>query len=428
MMKMEKSPPILILNIKGLVLAAEHIVAPVKARAMQSLPLVEDAWLLLSGGLIVDYGPMTFLSEKIRSMEGLLQINARGKFVFPSFCDSHSHIVFAGSREAEFVDKIQGASYEDIARRGGGILNSAKKLREASEEDLYLSALSRLDEVISQGTGAIEIKSGYGLTTESEIKMLRVIRKLKNSTAIQIRSTFLGAHAIPEEYKSDPDKYIELVINEMIPCVAAENLADYVDVFCDTGFFSIKQTERILMAGINYGLKPKLHANQLANSGGVEVGVKYNAISVDHLENIGEEQIQCIFESETIATLLPAAAFFLGSSLPPVSRMIAAGLPIALASDFNPGSSPSGNMKLVLSLACILMKMLPAEAIHATTINGAYAMGLGDVLGSISRGKIANVFITKEIPSVEFFPYAFGSDLIDTIILSGRIIKSISDD
>ena len=421
---MENSEPILILNIRGLVLANENISNPVKGPAMQSLPVLEDAWLLLSGGLIEDYGPMELLSEKIPDTSGLLKINARGRFVFPSFCDSHSHIVFAGSREQEFVDKIQGLSYGEIASKGGGILNSAKILQQVSEEELYLNALSRLNEVIGKGTGALEIKSGYGLSTEAELKILRVIKRLKDETPVRIKATFLGAHAVPEEFRSNPDSYADLVIDEMIPRVAAENLADYIDVFCDSGFFTIKQTDRILVAGIKFGLRPKLHANQLENSGGVQLGVKYNALSVDHLEKIDSDEIQCLLESTTIPVLLPGAAFFLRSSLPPARRMIDAGLPIALASDFNPGTSPSGNMKLVLSLACILMRMMPAEALHAATINGAYAMGIGDVLGSISRGKIANVFITKEIPSVDFFPYAFGSDLIDTIILNGKVIST----
>ncbi len=421
---MDNSTPILIQNIKGLVLASETLSAPVKGKAMQSLPILENSWLLLDKGLIQDYGRMKDLKDEISQHKNLLQVNADGKFALPSFCDSHSHIVFASSREQEFVDKIKGASYEEIARKGGGILNSAKRLKVTSEEELYKSALARVQEVIQTGTGALEIKSGYGLSLEDELKMLRVIKKLKNNCPLQIKATFLGAHAIPEEYKSEPDLYVDQVINEMIPLVASENLADYIDVFCDTGFFSIEQTERILMAGIKYGLKAKLHANQLGNSGGVQVGVKYNALSVDHLENIDDEEIDCLLSSETIPTLLPGAAFYLRSSLPPARRMIMAGLPLALASDFNPGSSPSGNMKLILSLACILLKMLPSEAIIASTINGAFAMGLQDSVGSITRGKIANIIITKEIPSLEYFPYAFGSKLIDMIILNGRIIES----
>jgi imidazolonepropionase len=422
---MENNNPILILNIQGLVLATENISVPIKGKALQELPVLKNSWLLIADGHIENYGSMNDLPNEITTRKDLFKIDAGGKFVFPSFCDSHSHIVYAGSREHEFVDKIRGASYEEIARKGGGILNSAQRLRKTSEEDLYQSALARVSEVIQMGTGALEIKSGYGLTLEDELKMLRVIRRLRNDCPLQIKATFLGAHAIPEEFKSDPDDYVDIVINEMIPLVASENLADYIDVFCDTGFFSTEQTERILMAGIKYGLRAKLHSNQIGNSGGVQVGVKYNALSVDHLENIDDYEIECLLASDTMPTLLPGAAFFLHSSLPPARRMISAGLPIALASDFNPGSSPSGNMKLILSLACILLKLLPAEAIFGATINGAFAMGLEDVLGTISKGKIANLFITKEIPSFEFFPYAFGSDLIETVILNGKIIKKI---
>jgi imidazolonepropionase len=420
---MEYAPPILIQNIKGLVLATEKLSHTVKGHAMQSLPVMHDAWVFLDQGKIDSYGLEADPLPEIQRKKEIIRINAEGKFVFPSFCDSHSHIVFASSREKEFVDKIKGASYEEIAGKGGGILNSARRLRSTSEEQLYSAALARVDEVIQSGTGAIEIKSGYGLSTEEELKILRVIKRLKTNCPLQIKSTFLGAHAIPEEFKSDPDTYVDQVINEMIPLVAAENLADYIDVFCDTGFFTIEQTERILMSGIKYGMRAKLHANQLGNSGGVQVAVKYNALSVDHLENIDNEEIECLRTSETIPTLLPGSAFFLRSSLPPARQMINAGLPLALASDFNPGSSPSGNMKLVLSLACILLKMHPSEAIIAATINGAFAMGLEDSVGSISRGKIANLFITKDMPSIEYFPYAFGSDLMDTIILNGRIVN-----
>jgi imidazolonepropionase len=422
---MENNPSILIVNIKGLVLATENISFPVKGKALQELPVLKNSWLLLASGRIENYGSMNNLPNEITTRIDLLKIDAGGKFVFPSFCDSHSHIVYAGSREHEFVNKIRGASYEEIARKGGGILNSAQQLRKTSEEDLYQSALARVNEVIETGTGALEIKSGYGLTPEDELKMLRVIKRLKNDCPVQIKATFLGAHAVPEEYKSDPDEYVDIVINEMIPMVAAENLADYIDVFCDTGFFSTEQTERILMAGIKYGLKAKLHSNQIGNSGGVQVGVKYNALSVDHLENIEDDEIDCLLASDTMPTLLPGAAFFLRSSLPPARRMISAGLPIALASDFNPGSSPSGNMKLVLSLACILLKLLPAEAIFGATVNGAFAMGLEDIMGTISKGKIASLFITKAIPSLDFFPYAFGSDLIETVILNGKIMSII---
>ncbi len=348
-------------------------------------------------------------------------VDAAGRFVFPSFCDSHTHIVFAGSREAEFTDKIKGLSYEEIARRGGGILNSAKRLHETSEDELYNQSMVRINEVIGQGTGAIEIKSGYGLNPEDELKMLRVIRRIKNNSPLEVKSTFLGAHAIPAEYKNSREDYISLIINEMIPVVASEELADYIDVFCDKGFFTVEETERILMAGMKYGLVPKLHANELGFSGGVQTGVKYNALSVDHLECTGDDEINALLGSDTMPTLLPGSAFFLGLPDPPVRKMIAAGLPVALASDYNPGSSPSGNMKLVMSLGCIKLKMLPEEVINAVTINSAYAMGLSESHGSIARGKVANVFITKKITSYSFMPYAFGSDLIETTILKGKI-------
>jgi imidazolonepropionase len=329
--------------------------------------------------------------------------------------------VFPASREIEYIDKIKGVSYEEIAKRGGGILNSARRTREASEKQLYLAAMARLEEMVSYGTGAVEIKSGYGLTTESEIKMLRVIRKLKENSPVTIVSTFLGAHAIPLEYKSDPQAYIDMIINEMIPLIAAEELADFIDVFCDRGFFSVEDTDRILNAGMKYGLRPKIHANELGITGGVQVGVKYNALSVDHLEHIGEEEISALKNSETMPTVLPGASFFLGLPYAPVRRMIDAGLPVAMASDFNPGSSPSGNMQFILSMGCIKYKMLPQEAINAVTLNGAYAMGLERELGSIAVGKKANVFITKEIPSVEYMPYAFGSNKVEKVILGGKL-------
>lgn len=350
-------------------------------------------------------------------------IDASGKFVFPSYCDSHTHLVYAGSREIEYIDKIKGLSYEEIAKRGGGILNSAKLLRDTSEEELFDQSVNRVDEIIRMGTGAVEIKSGYGLTTESELKMLRVIKRLKNSVPVEIKATFLGAHAVPQEYKSNQEKYVDIVINEMIPAVAAEELADYIDVFCDKGFFTVEQTERILMAGIKYGLIPKIHANELDYSGGIQTGVKYDALSVDHLEFTGEDEIAALLNSNTMPTLLPGAAFFLGMIDPPVRKMIDAGLPVALASDFNPGSSPSGNMKLIMSLAIIKLRMLPEEAINASTINGAYAMGISETHGSIARGKVANMYITKEIPSYVYLPYAYGSDLIDTVILKGNIVE-----
>jgi imidazolonepropionase len=350
-------------------------------------------------------------------------IDASGKYVFPSFCDSHTHLVYAGSREQEFSDKIRGLSYEEIAARGGGILNSAKLLHETSEDDLFIQSMKRVDEIIQQGTGAVEIKSGYGLNTRDEIRMLRVIKRIRESSPIEVKATFLGAHAVPDTYKNDREKYIDLIINEMIPLIASEELADYIDVFCDRGFFTVRETELILMAGIKNGLIPKLHANELDFSGGVQAGIKYNAISVDHLECSGDDEIGALLSSETMPTLLPGSAFFSRLPDPPARKIIDAGLPVALASDYNPGSSPSGNMKLVMSLGCIRLKMLPEEAINAATINSAYAMGISETHGSIARGKVANMFITKEIPSLYYFPYAFGSDLIETVIIKGEIIK-----
>lgn len=410
---------LLIKNIKSLIGVETHSVKWLAGKDMQKLNTIEDAYVFIDKDKISDFGKMENLN--INNFQGEI-IDASGKMVFPSFCDSHTHLVYAGSREIEYSDKIKGLSYEEIAKHGGGILNSAKLLHNTSEDSLYEQALHRINEIIGFGTGAVEIKSGYGLTVEDELKMLRVIRRLKETTPITIKSTFLGAHAVPEEYKGKQDEYVNLIINEMIPQVAMADLADYIDVFCDKGFFTVEQTDRMLMAGIKYGFRPKIHANELDYSGGIQVGVKYNALSVDHLEYTGDEEIKALLGSETIPTLLPGAAFFLGMVDPPVRKMIDAGLPIALASDYNPGSSPSGNMKFVMSLGTIKLKMLPEEVINATTINGAYAMGLSESLGSIAKGKIANVFITKEIPSYEFMPYAFSSNLIDQIILNGKLI------
>jgi imidazolonepropionase len=416
---------ILIENIKCLVQTEENPKIKRAGKEMAELNAVNDAYLYVYEGLIRDFGRMKDLpSRKILSENpAVSRINASGKHVFPSFCDSHTHLVYAGSREIEFTDKIRGLSYVDIAKRGGGILNSAKLLHETSEDELFAQAMARVNEIIYQGTGAVEIKSGYGLNTNDELKMLRVIKRIKDSSSLEVKATFLGAHAVPAEYKNHRRKYIDIVINEMIPVVASEDLADYIDVFCDRGFFTIEDTERILMAGIKYGLRAKIHANELGFSGGIQTGVKYNALSVDHLEFTGENEIDSLLGSETMPTLLPGAAFFLGMTDPPARKMIDRGLPIALASDYNPGSSPSGNMKLIMSLGCIMLRMLPEEVINAVTLNSAYAMGLSETHGSIARGKVANVFITKEIPSFEFMPYAFGSDLIDTIILKGEIIN-----
>ena len=416
---------LLIKNIKTLVQINENPKLRVCGNDMSAISTISDAFLYMSNGIISDFGKMNDpkLNDLLLENPQIIAIDASGRFVFPSFCDSHTHLVYAGSREIEYVDKIRGLSYEEIAKRGGGILNSARLLHETSEDELYKQSMVRVNEIIGLGTGAVEIKSGYGLNVEDELKMLRVIRRIKNSSPIEVKSTFLGAHAIPEEFKNCHEKYVDIVINEMIPAVAYEDLADFIDVFCDRGFFTIEETERILMAGMKYGLIAKLHANELGYTGGIQTGVKYNALSVDHLEFTGNEEIDMLLKSETMPTLLPGSAFFLGMKDPPVRQMINAGLPIALASDYNPGSSPSGNMKLIMSLGCIKLRMLPEEVINAVTINSAYAMGLSESHGSISKGNVANVFITKEIPSYEFMPYAFGSDLIETVILKGNIIQ-----
>lgn len=414
---------IFIKNIRSLIQTEDVPELKVCGRGMAELNTINDAFLYIKDGLIRDFGKMKDLqnSEIITKNPLTDVIDATGRLVFPSFCDSHTHLVYAGSREIEYTDKIHGLSYVEIAKKGGGILNSAEKLHETCEEELYKQSMTRINEIIGLGTGAVEIKSGYGLNLDDELKMLRVIRRIKDTCPIEVKATFLGAHAIPDEYKGKREKYVDLVINEMIPVVASEKLADYIDVFCDNGFFTVEDTERILMAGIKYGLTAKLHANELGYSGGIQTGVKYNALSVDHLECTGDEEINALIGSETMPTLLPGSAFFLGMPDPPVRKMINAGLPVALASDYNPGSSPSGNMKLIMSFGCIKLRMFPEEAINAVTINSAYAMGLSETHGSIARGKVANVFITKEIPSYEFMPYAFGSNLIETVILKGKI-------
>ena len=416
---------LLIENIKQLVQV--ETVSPKKwvaGKEMAALDSVKDAFLFIEDGKIAAFGKMENVSENSHFWDGkeVEVIDAKGRFVFPSFVDSHTHLVYPASREIEYVDKIKGLSYEEIARRGGGILNSAKKMQEISEEVLLQDALKRLDEIASYGTGAVEIKSGYGLSFASELKMLRVIKKLKALTPLTIRSTFLGAHAVPAEYKGRKGEYVDLVINEMLPQVALEGLADYIDVFCDKGFFTVEDTERILEAGLQYGLQGKIHANELAFSGGVQAGVKYKVLSVDHLEYVGDDEIRALLGSQTMPTILPGAAFFLGMVYAPARKMIDAGLPVAMASDFNPGSSPSGNMQFILSMASIAYKLLPEEGINATTINTAYAMDLSDQLGSIAVGKKANVYITKEIPTLEFLPYYYGVNKIDTVILNGVVI------
>ena len=415
---------IIITNIKKLVQVEDKPKKWKAGKEMADVATIDIAWLLIENDRIKDFGPMSSfpgLKFEVRSSK-LKEIDATEKMVFPSFCDSHTHLVFPNSREIEYVDKIKGLSYEEIAKRGGGILNSAKRMKETTVAELVESALERLEEIAAYGTGAVEIKSGYGLDTEEELKMLYAIRKLKELSPLTIKSTFLGAHSIPAEYRGKQHEYVDMVINEMIPQVAAEGLADYIDVFCDRGFFTVEDTERILMAGMNYGLRPKIHANELDYSGGIQVGVKYNALSVDHLEFTGDKEIEVLKNSETMPTILPGAAFFLGMIYAPARKMIDAGLPVAMASDFNPGSSPSGNMQLILSMASILYRLTPEEAINACTINGAYAMGLEEDFGSIAIGKKANLFITKEIPTIEFMPYYYGSNKVETVILNGKVV------
>ncbi|MRR19388.1 imidazolonepropionase [bacterium] len=408
-------------NIGMLVQTRDEKVAFVAGRDMADLPVIESSWLLIEDDIIAAYGPM----ESIPSFSNdLRRLDAGGGLVFPAFCDPHTHLVYAGSREKEYTDKILGLSYEEIAKRGGGILNSAWLLHETSEAELFRQSMERVREIISFGTGAVEIKSGYGLTTGDELKMLRVIRRIKQESPLTVKSTFLGAHAVPASYRDNRSGYVDLIVNEMIPAVAAEGLADYIDVFCDRGFFTVEETSRILEAGISHGMRPKMHANELDYSGGIQVGVKYRALSVDHLEFTGEAEIAALLGSGTMPTLLPGAAFFLGMTDPPARKMIDAGLPVAMASDYNPGSSPSGNMKLVMSLGCIRLRLLPAEAINAVTINSAYAMGIEETHGSVTVGKKANLFITKKIPSYEYMTYAYGSNLVETVILNGEIVCS----
>lgn len=413
---------LLITHIGNLLQIREPNEIVIKGDAMKNLPSLENAFLWIEDEKIADFGPMGELDPK-RFDQAEKHIDAHGGTVLPSWADSHTHIVYAGSREMEFVDKIKGLSYEQIAANGGGILNSSKRLQATSEDDLFDQSKKRLEEIMNLGTGAVEIKSGYGLTVEDELKMLRVIKRLKEEYPVPIKSTFLGAHAFPAEYKNDHNGYVDLIINEMIPRVADEKLADYIDVFCDRGFFTPEETERILIAGEKVGLPAKIHANELDYSGGIQVGVKHRARSVDHLEFTGEDEIQTLLASDTMPTLLPSTAFYLNLEFPPARKMIDAGLPVALASDYNPGSSPSGRMAFVISIACIKMKMLPAEAINAATVNGAYAMGLENEVGSITRGKRANLIITKPVSNYEYIPYAFGSDLIENVLINGRILK-----
>ena len=391
-----------------------------KGAELGNIEQLNNAWLSIHDGLISGFGKMETIAADVEIASFKEVMSVKGKSILPTWCDSHTHIVFAGSREDEFVSRIKGLSYETIAKNGGGILNSAKKLNETSEEELFESASARLHTLIKMGTGAIEIKSGYGLCLAGELKMLRVIKRLKESFEIPIKATFLGAHAFPAEYKNNHQGYIDLIMNEMLPAIEKENLADYIDVFCEDGFFNAEETDRILKAGSLHGLKAKIHANQLNYSGGIQVGIANNAISVDHLECVGTEEIDAIKNSNTIGTILPSAAFFLGIAYQPARKMIDANLAIALASDYNPGSSPSGNMPFIMALACTQLKMTPEEAFNALTFNAAHAMELANELGSITIGKKANLIITKAIPSLAFIPYAFGSNLIDQVLINGK--------
>ncbi|MBI4930457.1 MAG: imidazolonepropionase [Bacteroidetes bacterium] len=409
---------ILIKNIKSLVQVRESGIKKVSGVEMKKLPCLENAWLAIKDDKIADFGEMKDFPG-ITDWSSLQVIDATDKLVFPCWCDSHTHIVFAGSREKEFVDRINGLSYEEIAKRGGGILNSAKKLNEASEEELIQSALKRLNEIMMTGTSAVEIKSGYGLSLESELKMLRVIKKLKTLSPLTIKATFLGAHAVPSG--TTKEKYIDAIINEMLPQIAEEKLADYCDVFCEKDYFMKEDTIKILTAANKFGLKGKVHAEQLSHSGGVEAGVECGGISVDHLEFVNDNDISLLKKSETMPTILPGAQYFLCLQYPPARKMIDAGLPLAIASDYNPGSSPSGNMNFMVAHACVHYKLTPEEAINAATINSAFAMNLSATHGSIAIGKQANIFITKEIPDYSFIPYSFANDLIGIVILNGKI-------
>ena len=408
----------LITNIQELIQVRESNILKVSGQDMKQLPTIKNAYLLIDDDTIVGYGPM----DDCNNMEADTVINASGKLVLPTWCDSHTHIVYAGNREQEFVDRINGLSYEDIANRGGGILNSAEKLQLTSEDDLYIQSANRLKQVMKLGTGAIEIKSGYGLTVEAELKMLRVIKRLKQNFPLKVKATLLAAHAVPKQYKDNKEGFVDLVINELIPKVAEEQLAKYIDVFCEKGYFDLNDTERILKAGKLHGLVPKIHVNQFNAFGGIEVAVNNQALSVDHLEELTLNDIEVLKTGETMPVALPSCSYFLSIPYTPGRKLIEAGLPLALATDYNPGSTPSGNMNFVVSTACIKMKLTPEEAINAATINGAYAMGISNMYGSITRGKKANIIITKPVPSYAYLPYAFGNNHIETVIINGQIV------
>lgn len=408
----------LITNIKELLQIREVSLSKVSGAAMATLPSIKNAYLLIENDSIADFGPM----ENCPKINADTTIDATGKIVLPAWCDSHTHIVYAGNREQEFVDRINGLTYEEIAQKGGGILNSAKKINETSEEEIYNQSKKRLEEVMQQGTGAVEIKSGYGLTVDGELKMLRVIKKLSENYPVKIKATFLGAHAFPIEYKENHTAYIDLIINEMLPKIAQEKLADYIDAFCETGYFSVEETERIMEAGKQHGLISKIHVNQFTAINGIAACVKHDALSVDHLEIVADEDIEILKNSPTMPVALPSCSYFISIPYTPARKMISAGLPLALASDFNPGTSPSGNMNFVVATACIKMKMTPEEAINAATINGAYAMGISNTHGSVTVGKKANLIITKPLNSFYEIPYAFASNLIDQVIINGKIL------
>ncbi len=407
---------ILIKNIKQLAGVLENNTSALKGEELNQLNLIDNAYLAIENGIIVDYGKMDNL-QGVSDWNNLEVIDAQDKFVLPAFCDSHTHLVFAKTREEEFVDRINGLSYEEIGKKGGGILNSAQKLALMSEDELLEQALKRLELIKSYGTGAVEIKSGYGLSVKAELKMLRVIKRLKKLSDLTIKATFLGAHAFPSEYKNKKDAYVDLIINNMLPKIKDENLADYIDVFCERNYFTPKQLDQILLAGVKAGLKPKIHVNQFSILGGVEIGIKHGAVSVDHLEEFDENDANALKNSNTIATALPSCSFFLNIPYAPVKKMINNNIAISLATDFNPGSTPSGNMQFVNSLACIKMRLTPNQALNATTINGAYAMEVNNTLGSITIGKKANVIITKKMPSLAYMPYAFGENCVEKTLL-----------